>query len=97
MQHLHKEKFCANTGKQDGAYCVSTMNATFWEKWEHWEMPRTFKISTKLTITYHFLGGIPYFLKRCAVTRELFDLVIEMRPSMTAKGLSEHIKREHNQ
>ena len=40
------------------------------------------------------IGGIPYFFKRCAVSRELFDLIVELRPSVTAGGLSENIKRK---
>jgi hypothetical protein len=41
-----------------------------------------------------YTGGIPRFFKRCAVTRELYDLIIELRPSMTSAGLAEHFKRE---
>jgi hypothetical protein len=41
----------------------------------------------------HTIGGIPYFFKRCALTRDLFDLVVEVRPSMTSAGLAEHVKR----
>jgi hypothetical protein len=33
-------------------------------------------------------------MSRSAVTHELFDLVIELRPSSTSAGLEEHIKRE---
>jgi hypothetical protein len=40
------------------------------------------------------LGSIPYFLKRAAVTHELFDLIIELRPNTTSGGLAENIKRE---
>jgi len=40
------------------------------------------------------LGTIPHFFKRCAMTRELLDLVIELRPSHTSMGLAENIKRE---
>lgn len=41
-----------------------------------------------------FPGSIPHFLKRAAVTHELYDLIVELRPSSTSAGLSEHIKRE---
>jgi len=40
------------------------------------------------------LGGVPHFLKRCAVTRELYNLLIELRPSSTSGGIAEHIERE---
>jgi hypothetical protein len=39
--------------------------------------------------------GVPHFFKRCAVTRELFNMIIELRPSLTSGGLSEHVKRKH--
>lgn len=37
-------------------------------------------------------GGVPIFFKRCAVTRELFDLLVELRPSSTSGGLQENVK-----
>lgn len=37
-------------------------------------------------------GGIPYFLQRCALMRELFDRIIELQPSSTSGGLAENIK-----
>ena len=40
----------------------------------------------------HLLVGIPHFLTRCAVTRELYDIIIELRPSLTSGGLAENIK-----
>jgi hypothetical protein len=40
-------------------------------------------------------GNIPYFTSRAALTHELFHLVIELRPSTTAMGLSENIKRQY--
>ena len=33
-------------------------------------------------------------MSRSAVTHELFNLVIELRPSSTSAGLEENIKRE---
>ncbi|KAJ6497153.1 hypothetical protein C8R47DRAFT_1212691 [Mycena vitilis] len=59
--------------------CFATTNQAFWKKWQHWEVPR----------------GIPHFFSRCAVTRELFDLIIEFRLSSTSGGLAEHIKQLH--
>ena len=38
--------------------------------------------------------GVPHFFKRCAVTRELFNMIIELHPLLTSGGLSEHVKRE---
>lgn len=46
-----------------------------------------------LTIPQSSLG-VPRFFRRCALTADLFDLIIELRPSTTAAGLSENIKRE---
>ncbi|KAJ7676042.1 hypothetical protein DFH06DRAFT_1466749 [Mycena polygramma] len=59
--------------------CFATTNQAFWKNWQHWEVPR----------------GIPHFFSRCAVTRELFDLIIEFRLSSTSGGLAEHIKQLH--
>ena len=39
-------------------------------------------------------GGIPIFLHRCGLTRELFDLIVELRPSSTSGGLAEQVKRK---
>ncbi len=36
---------------------------------------------------------MPHFLKRCALTGELYDLIVELRPSVTAAGLAENIRR----
>src|SRR5215471_15940914 len=47
-----------------------------------------------VALTDDLLDGMPHFFKRCAVTRDLFNLIIEFRPSLTSGGLSEHIKRE---
>ncbi|KAK7062280.1 hypothetical protein R3P38DRAFT_3167271 [Favolaschia claudopus] len=62
-------------------YCSSfaTTNAVFWARWEHWKIP----------------PGIPYFSYRSGVTRELFDFIVELRPSTTAGGLEENIKQFH--
>ncbi|KAJ6484175.1 hypothetical protein C8R45DRAFT_931628 [Mycena sanguinolenta] len=57
----------------------ATTNQVFWQGWQHWQIPR----------------GIPYFFSRCAVTRELFDIIIEFRLSGTSAGLEENIKQLH--
>ncbi|PPQ84313.1 hypothetical protein CVT26_011237 [Gymnopilus dilepis] len=59
--------------------CFATTNKVFWEKWEHWKIP----------------CWVPYFTSRSAVTHELFDLITEFRPSMTAAGIEEHIRQLH--
>ncbi|KAE9405193.1 hypothetical protein BT96DRAFT_1015845 [Gymnopus androsaceus JB14] len=66
-------------GKKKGPHCFATTSPVFWEKLEHWEIPR----------------GVPHFLKRCAVTRELYDLIVETRISGTSAGLEEHIRQLH--
>ncbi|KAJ7150806.1 hypothetical protein C8R46DRAFT_1229740 [Mycena filopes] len=57
----------------------ATTNMSFWRNWEHWEIPR----------------GIPFFFSRSAVTRELFDLIVELRLLGTSGGLAENIKQLH--
>lgn len=42
-------------------------------------------------ITY--LGEIPLFYKKCAISRQLFDLIVEFRVSMTSATIEEHIHR----
>ncbi|GBE83061.1 hypothetical protein SCP_0501070 [Sparassis crispa] len=69
----------SESGDDEGMYCFSTTSHLFWGRHEHWEIPLT----------------IPYCLWRCAVTRDLFDLIVELRPSMTAAGLAENIKQLH--
>ena len=84
---------CKNC-RGDGQFCIATTNPLFWEKWEHWKIPRNKPLQhiivVKLTVC--IAGGIPQFFKRCAVTRELFDFIIELRPSETSAGLAKHIK-----
>ncbi|KAJ7077700.1 hypothetical protein B0H15DRAFT_954994 [Mycena belliarum] len=60
-------------------YSFATTNTKFWSRREHWEIPR----------------GVPYFFYRCSLTRELFDLITEVRPSTTSGKLSENIKQLH--
>ncbi|KAK7027758.1 hypothetical protein R3P38DRAFT_3190841 [Favolaschia claudopus] len=60
-------------------YSFATTNPKFWAKRQHWEIPR----------------GVPIFFHRCALTRELFDLIIELRPSTTSElHLLEYKQRE---
>ncbi|KAF9019632.1 hypothetical protein BDZ89DRAFT_1164575 [Hymenopellis radicata] len=68
---------CRNC-KQNGSahYCFALTNMTFWQNWEPWKIPR----------------GVPIFLSRSAVSRELFDIIAELRLSSTAAGLAENIK-----
>ncbi|PIL34267.1 hypothetical protein GSI_03978 [Ganoderma sinense ZZ0214-1] len=63
----------------EGSYCFSTTNHTFWSKYEHWQIP----------------AGIPIFLKRRALTRSLFDLIVELRVGSTSAGLEENFKQLH--
>ncbi|KAG0694810.1 hypothetical protein DFH29DRAFT_1006019 [Suillus ampliporus] len=60
-------------------YCFATTSAAYWRTWEHWRIPR----------------GIPIFFYRCALTRDLFDLLVEMRPSTTSAGLEERVRQLH--
>ena len=39
-------------------------------------------------------GGIPIFTPRSAVTREMFNFIIELRPSTTSGRLEETFRRE---
>ncbi|KAK6969493.1 hypothetical protein R3P38DRAFT_2419562, partial [Favolaschia claudopus] len=57
-------------------YSFATTNPKFWARRQHWEIPR----------------GVPIFFHRCALTRELFDLIVELRPSTTSGKLAENIK-----
>ncbi|KIK32267.1 hypothetical protein CY34DRAFT_101869 [Suillus luteus UH-Slu-Lm8-n1] len=59
-------------------HCFATTNPEFWCNWAHWSIPI----------------DIPIFFQRCAVTRDLFDLLIELCPSSTAGGLAENIRRK---
>ena len=63
----------------------------FWAKWEHWRILSKLHISrvkSGLTVFGNpSVVWIPHFLTWCAVTRELFDVIIELRPSLTSGGL----------
>ncbi|PIL35895.1 hypothetical protein GSI_01555 [Ganoderma sinense ZZ0214-1] len=63
----------------DPSYCWGTASYQFWEGKEHWEIP----------------NGVPHMKWRSAVTSDLYDLIIELRPSLTSAGLAEHIKQLH--
>ncbi|TCD65447.1 hypothetical protein EIP91_002660 [Steccherinum ochraceum] len=65
--------------KQGGNFCHATTNPTFWEGWSYWEIPQE----------------IPFFLKRCAVTRSLYNLIAEIRVKSTSGAVAEHIKQLH--
>ena len=39
-------------------------------------------------------GGIPIFFSRSAVTRDLFDLIVELRPHTTSGRVAETVKRK---
>ncbi|KAF9053988.1 hypothetical protein BDP27DRAFT_1454507 [Rhodocollybia butyracea] len=58
---------------------VRVCTSTTNAKWQHYEIPR----------------GIPHFSKRCALTRELYDFIVEVHPSLTSGGMAEHIKQLH--
>ena len=42
-------------------------------------------------------ASTPIFLARCAVGRDLFDLIVELQLSVTSAGFAEHIKHEPDQ
>ncbi|RDB21084.1 hypothetical protein Hypma_011838 [Hypsizygus marmoreus] len=69
-------KGCKSAGRP---FCFATTSKAFWEKWEHWRVPR----------------GIPLFFSRSAVSRDLFDVVIEFRPAVPSAQLAEHVKQLH--
>ncbi|KAI0344801.1 hypothetical protein BDW22DRAFT_1326630 [Trametopsis cervina] len=39
---------------------------------------------------------VPHFFHKCAVTRDLFDLIIELRPSLTALGIATHVEQNND-
>lgn len=91
------EKTSSKNG--EGSHCFSTTNHTFWERREHWQVPGEYSVQREnVRFTHSILvAGVPHFMKRCALTRELFNLIIEFRLSMTSAGLAEHIRREQYQ
>ncbi|THH23139.1 hypothetical protein EUX98_g8034 [Antrodiella citrinella] len=71
----------STTGPKENAlpFCLATTNTLFWDTWQHWEIPE----------------GIPFFMKRCAVARDLFNLIVEVRLKSTSGGMAEHVKQLH--
>lgn len=49
-----------------------------------------------LSMAHSYIEGMPYFLSCAAVMQDLFDFLLELRPSSTSGGLSENIKREQS-
>jgi len=90
-------KDCKGVNGKD--YCFATTSAEFWKNHEHWELPRKFPLADIFSPLTHqkFQGGIPYFFSRSAASRELFNLIIELRPALTSAGISEHICRMFQQ
>jgi hypothetical protein len=96
---LHCET-CAERAKDSSerdasGYC-STTNYKFWEGVAPSLIPGTLTC-VNLLISHILmsspLGWIPHFMSRSAVTRELYDLICEMRLQSTSGGLQKSIKR----
>jgi len=86
---------------EDEQHCFATTSSTYWKKWSFSNIPRMSDSSIDtlcigLCSALVHLGGVPIFFPRCGLTRELFDLIVEIRPSMTSGGLAENIKRMSN-
>ncbi|KAJ7026258.1 hypothetical protein C8F04DRAFT_1268296 [Mycena alexandri] len=60
-------------------FSFATTNSIFWDRVEHWKVPR----------------GVPIFLYRSALTRELFDFIVELRPSTTSGRLADNVQQLH--
>ena len=77
-------------------HCLATTNPIFWENWETWAIPSESSLpqmTVGVSAHVRIPGGIPIFFKRCSVTRDLFDLIVELRLTMTSAGLAENIRR----
>jgi hypothetical protein len=78
----------------------ATMNREYWSGVPHWQVPRVCRTFvaclSACLLTRHFSStdpvGIPHFLKKCALSRDLFDIIIEMRPSVPSATLQNHIR-----
>jgi len=78
----------------------ATTNREYWSGVLHWQVPcacRTFvACSSARLLTHRFSSmdpvGIPHFLKKCALSRDLFDIIIEMHPSVPSATLQNHIR-----
>ncbi|KAI0784265.1 hypothetical protein C8Q75DRAFT_780754 [Abortiporus biennis] len=73
---------CAEKKGPDGKtirHCFSTTSKQFWDNYKFDLIP----------------GEIPIFFHQRGFTRELFDLIIEIRPSSTLCGLERNIKQLH--
>ncbi|TFK77611.1 hypothetical protein K466DRAFT_508295, partial [Polyporus arcularius HHB13444] len=82
--------------KETRSHCFVTTNPIFWENVQHWEVPGKWLYHCRCSPVLTSAGltaGMPHFLKRSATTSDLYDLIVELRPSMTAAGLAENIRR----
>ncbi|TCD60736.1 hypothetical protein EIP91_009619 [Steccherinum ochraceum] len=76
---LGVQRRCETCRLNGDPYALATTNPLFWEPYQHWEIPKK----------------IPFFLKRCAVTRKLYNLILELRPKSTSGGIAGHVKQFH--
>lgn len=82
-------------GQTYGPHCLATTNPMFWAKKQYWEIPGELNSPTasgSFSIRLP-LADIPHFLKKAAVTRELYNEMIEMKMSVPSGRMAKHIKR----
>ncbi len=81
-----------------GSFRTATTSPQFWANWQHFEIPSAcfFPLIFLTAANINVSGTIPHFFQRCALTRELYDMIIEIRPTVTSGGLAENIKRKQS-
>ena len=85
---------CEDCKEANRQHCFATTSITFWRRWDHHDIPRECRsLDAMFSHLHMILGGIPIFTMRSGATRELFDLIGEVRPSTTSGRLAEHIRR----
>ena len=92
-----KQSEIGEDGKRTLQYCWSTTSREYWIKYQHYEIPGKYTIhdcQRPVIQDSELSDDVPHFFRRCAVTRDTFNFIIEVRLKGTAAGLAENIKRE---
>ena len=97
-------KMCAAGGETDAPDCDSTIkprlhfwaatNRSYWAGLLHWQVPCACSLTCAFVclLTFSVLRYPALSQEVCLVSRELFDIIIEMRPSLPSATLQDHIK-----
>jgi hypothetical protein len=92
-------KTTSSSSKEHITWHYSLTSPEYWEHYHHFEIPgRPFRVRllSAMVSNLLFSDGIPHFFAQSAVTRELFNLIVELHPSTKSASIEENVKRKHS-